>query len=73
MPSPTKLNAITARMTKATGVNSHGYSAMDCMFCALCSSTPHEITGARKPKPINDREVSARIIYGKEIDKSTII
>ena len=34
------------------------------MFCASCSSTPHEMAGGRMPRPRNDSAVSLMIMAG---------
>ena len=44
-PSPRKLRAITAITTATPGAKSQGAVAMERMFCASRSSTPHEMVG----------------------------
>ena len=48
----------------APGANSQGAVAIERMFCASRSSTPHEMVGGCRPRPRKDSAVSARIIAG---------
>src|SRR4051794_12522229 len=63
-PSPRKLRAITAITTATPGANSHGAVAIERMFWASRSSTPHEMVGGCSPRPRKLSEVSARIMAG---------
>jgi hypothetical protein len=48
----------------AAGVNSHGNCAKALMFPASCSIVPQLAVGSAKPKPTNERVVSARTKAG---------
>src|SRR5262245_7646240 len=63
-PSPTRLKAMTERITTAPGTRSHGASATVWMFCASWSSTPQLIAGGRMPRPRKESDVSLMIIAG---------